>query len=176
MSETNAELAAILQDYVPRGDYETALQAIEDAVTERDEFRAEIEELRPRAQELEKKHRARSYRDAFEKVRKGKVRDDLADDAFRLLELAQDADEPDEGAIGKALDGFLKDRKHYSPESTKPREIPAGEGHSRGSHTRPGEPEMRVKRTELANALWMRENQGRVAQAQKAGLLVIDDD
>lgn len=182
MSTEHADLAAILQDYVPRGDYEEALHTLEEVIGERDRLRTDHEGSTKRLQDLEKKFRHRSYRDAFEKARKDrKVRDDLADDVFELLKLEQDSDDPDEKAIGKALDEFLKTRKSYLQQEESPRErqrqsIPSGEGAARGKSVSPGEADFVATRSQLADALWMRQNQNRVAQAQAEGRFRIDDE
>jgi hypothetical protein len=171
------ELASLLQDYVPRSEYDAALDAIEQATREADEHRTAAEQHTGRLSELEKKVRGRNYRDAFDRLRKEhKVRDEVADDVFRLLGIEQDADEPDEKVMRRGLEDFLKDRKHYTAEGTpRPKEIPAGEGAARGRSVAPGEPEMRVTRAQLADAGYMRQNQKMIGEATRAGLLVIDD-
>jgi hypothetical protein len=183
MAADNADLAAILADYVPRGEYEEALAALDETVRERDELRAGSEATTKRLEELQKKYRTRSFKDAYEKVRRSlKVKDESADDVFELLKLEQDKDDPDEGLIRSNLEAFLEDRKHYLAQEESPRDrqrreaIPAGEGATRGASTRPGEPEMRVTRQQLGNALWMRDNQDRLLEAKRAGTLVIDED
>ena len=181
MSE-QADIAAILADYVPRADYEEALAALTELEEDRNTHRTAADDRGKRLEDLEKKYRGRSYRDAFEKVRKAaKVKDEMADDAFRLLGLEQDEDDPDEAKISRALDAFLKERKHYitpeeSPRDARRREqLEAGEGATRGASGRPGDPEMRVSYKQLNDASWMRDNQGRMLEAQRAGLLRIDD-
>lgn len=181
--DEDSYLPQLLKDYIPRGDYEEALAALEEIAAERDQLRTDHEAVSKRAKELETKHRDRTYRDAFEKVRKDmKVKDSLADDAFRLLDIERDKDEPDEGRIKGALEKFLKDRKDYLQQEETPRErarkaeIPAGEGAARGSAGRPGEPEMVVSRKQLADALWMRDNQHKVLAAQKAGNFRLEDE
>jgi hypothetical protein len=177
-TSTAGDIAELLKDYIPRAEYEATLEALDATVKERDEHRTAAEKHGGRAAELEKKVRARSARDAFDKVAdKLKIDGKFKDDVFRLADVPTDADEPDAGAIEKHLSAFLKEKPHFlAPEPTKPKTIPAGEGHSRGPSVRPGEPELRVRRTDLGNALYMRDNQKRIAEAQKAGVLVIDDD
>jgi len=178
-STGGADIAALLQDYVPRAEYEAALSAIESAVSERDEAITQRDQHTTRLKDLESKVRGRSYRDAFEKLRKdAKVRDDFADHVFKLLELPQDRDEPDERDIRSKLDAFLKDNKAYvgPAEPEKPRTLERGEGSTRGKPGAPGEPEFRVRRSELNSARWMRDHQDAVHKATQAGLLIIDED
>jgi hypothetical protein len=172
-----ADIATILKDYVPRSDYEAALEALQTATEETETARTEAGKHTERMSELEKKVRGRSYRDAFEKLRKdARVKDEFAQDAFDLLKLEQDKDDPDEKAMKSALNDFLKERKHFvSEEGVKPKVIPAGEGSSRGKSVAPGTPEFRVSYQQRNDALWMRENQESMRQAHRAGVLVLDD-
>lgn len=180
-----ADLATVLQDYVPRSEYEAALDAINAAYAERDEAVKGREADSARLKDLETKHRSRAYRDAYDKVRKDdsrthlRVKDEFADDVFRLLELQQDQDEPDSGKIASALEAFLKqgDRSKSYLQTDPPKKtvLEPGEGSARGRSVAPGEPELRVTRQQLNDAMYMRDNQSRIAQATRAGLLVIDD-
>jgi hypothetical protein len=177
MADTS-ELAALLQDYVPRSDYEAALEAVDGAVREREEHRAAADKHTGRLAELEKKLRGRTWRDKFRELAKGKVKADHEDDVYELLKLQEDADEPDAKALGKQLDDFLEKRGAYKAAKAdgRSKEIPAGEGSGRGRSVAPGQPEFRVTPKERGDALWMRENQARFNQAAKDGTLVMDDD
>jgi hypothetical protein len=172
-----ADMAAVLRDYVPRADYEGALEALNAAIGERDEHRTAAEKHTGRVTELEKKLRGKAAREAFERAAdKLKIDPKFRDDAFRLAEVPADADEPDMGAVEQHVSRFLKDRPHLiQQEPAKPKTIPAGEGSERGRSTAPGEPELRVTRQQMGDAVFMRANQGRVAAAAKAGLLTVDD-
>lgn len=173
------ELATILQDYVSRSDYSDALEAVEAAIAERDEARSAATKHTDRLAQLEKMVRGRAWRDAFETARKdAKVKDDVADDVYRLLGLAEDDDEPDSKQIGKSLAEFLKTRGHYvasdKPGDGKPARIPAGEGSDRGRSGSPGDPEFHVSKQQRNDALWMRDNQSKMNTAAKAGLLRLE--
>lgn len=175
-----ADVAALLTDYVPRAEYEAALDAISQASRETEEFRTQDTQRSSRLKELEGKVRGRAYRDAFEKARKEdgrKVKDEFADAVFKLLDLKQDADEPNDRDLRNALDGFLKDNKGFVDDgkSSTRQPLEPGEGAVRGKSIAPGEPQLRVKMSELNNASFMRQNQAAVHAASKAGLLVIDD-
>ncbi len=173
-----ADIAAILADYVPKADYDAALEALQSANDEGTTHRTTAEKSTARIAELEKTVRGRSYRDAFTKLAKdAKLKKEMTDDAFDLLKITQDKDEPDEKAMKAALDDFIKDRKHYvQEEETKKKTIAAGEGSTRGRSTSPGDPEFHVSPKELSDANWMRQNQGKMQEADKAGLLVLSDD
>ena len=174
---THAEIAGILKDYVSLDEYNATLDALNEAIQERDRLRGESEKTSGRVKDLESRVRGRAYRDAYDKVRKDlKIKDEFADDVFKLADLEQDADEPDEKAIRQALDGFVKDRKHYLDTEDKKRTLPAGEGGSRGKSTGPGDPDFWVSYKQLNDLAWMRENQGRMLEAKRAGTLVIDED
>jgi len=182
MAETGtsgaADIAALLQDYVPRADYESTLEALESTVKERDTHKADLEKVTGRSAEIEKKLRGKAAREAYGKAaEKLKVDPKFRDDLFDIAKVPADADEPDQTAIEKHLAAFLKEKPAYiTPEPSKPKTIPVGEGSGRGQSVRPGEPELRVKRSELANAMFMRDNQAKIREAQKAGVFVIDDD
>ncbi len=172
------DIAAILADYVPKADYEAALDALKSATDEGGTHKTTSEKHAARVAELEKTVRGRTYRDTFNKLAKeAKLKDDLADDAYKLLGLTEDKDEPDEKAIAASLKEFLKDRKHYVDEADpKKKTIPAGEGSTRGRSTSPGDPEFHVTQRELNDATWMRHNQSKLQEAEKAGLFRLQDD
>jgi hypothetical protein len=175
--ESAADIAQVLQGYVPIDEYNATLDALQAAIEERDSARTEGTKHSGRIKDLEGKVRGRAYRDAYDKVRKEhKVGDKFADDVYKLLGIEPDSDEPDEKAIGKALGEFVKDRPQYLDTQSAPKSLPAGEGATRGRGGSPGEPEFRVGRRQLGDAGWMRDNQGRMLEAKRAGLLVIDDD
>lgn len=178
-SASNAsDIAAILADYIPRAEHEQLLDSLNQVLEERDTHKAAAEQHTARLAELEKTVRGRTYRDAFNKLAKdAKVKDEHADDVFELLKLEQDADEPDEKAIGKQLSKFLESRKHLIESAEeKPKKIPAGEGSERGRSTALTEPEFRVSQRESNDAVWMRRNGDAFRQAAKAGTLVLDED
>lgn len=186
MSETNngggggnnsADIAAILRDYVPRSDYEAALEAIEAAITERDEAHAAASKHTERLTTLEKAHRNRTWRDTYSKIADElKVNPDFKDDVYDLLRLEPDADEPDPRTLRKTVEDFLGKRPgKYTAEKAAPKRLEAGEGATRGASVRPGEPEFRVTREQRTSAVWMRENQGKMLEAQRAGALVLED-
>jgi hypothetical protein len=173
----NAELATILQDYVPRADYEAALDGLNQAISERDEHRAAAEKHTGRLGELEKKLRGKTWREAYSKIAKDlKVDAKFEDDVYDLLKLDPDADEPDEKGLRRTLEKFLDGKKHFqAAEAPAPKQIPAGEGFGRGRSVAPGEPELRVSREQRNSAIWMRDNQSRMLEAKRAGVLVLDD-
>lgn len=179
VSTSAADMADILKDYVGLDEYNATLDALNEAIEERDKLRADGEKHSGRVKELEGKVRGRSYRDAYDKARKElRIKDEFADDVFKLADLKMDADEPDEGAIRKTLEAFVKDRRHYLDTEERPakKALSAGEGASRGQSGRPGEPEFRVTNAQLKDAGWMRDNQGKMLEAKRAGLLVLEDE
>jgi hypothetical protein len=176
-SESASEIAEILKDYVPRADYDRALEALDEVTRERDTHSTELEKHRGRVGDLEKTVRGRAAKDAFAKVvDKLKIDQRFADHVFELAKVPADADEPDAAALENHVGAWLKQNPAFvRTETAKPTTIPAGEGHDRGRSVRPGEPELRVSRAQLKDAVWMRENQQRVGEAQKAGLFVLED-
>ncbi len=174
------DIATLLADYVPKADYEAALEALQAATDAAETQGTAAETHAARVAELEKTVRGRTYRDTFNKLAKeAKLKDELADDAWELLKVAQDKDEPDEKAMKAALSEFLKapNRKSYvNEDEPRKKTIPAGEGSARGRSTSPGDPEFHVSPKDLNNASWMLLNQGKMREADMAGLLVLDDD
>lgn len=175
--DSSIDIAALLADYVPKADYEAALEAINEAIAERDAARGDAEKHTTRLQDLEKTLRGRTWRDAFDKIAdEAKVKKSMRGDVFDLLKLAADNDQADEPGIKTALQAFLKDRPDYVDSAPpRPTTLPAGEGSLRGRSVAPGEPELRVTRQQLNDAVYMRDNQSRISAATRAGLLVIDD-
>jgi tetratricopeptide (TPR) repeat protein len=170
----SADIAAILADYVPKADYEAALDALSEATTTRDAHKGDIDKHLGRLTELEKKLRTKAAREAFEKAaEKLKIDPKFKDDIFELAKIPADSDEPDLGAIERHVSKFLEAKPQYA--QSRPTKIEAGEGFERGRSVQPGEPEFRVTRKQLGDAVYMRENQSKVAAAAKAGLLVTDD-
>jgi hypothetical protein len=86
-----------------------------------------------------------------------------------------DGDEADVKAMEKHLSTFLGDNKRFAIAEDKPKKIAAGEGSGRGSSGSPTETTMKVSRSQLANAVWKKENQQAVAKARQAGLLEIEE-
>jgi hypothetical protein len=185
MSETAtpsgaAELAGILQGYVPRADYEAALESLNQTISERDKHKGDHETAGKRLAELEGKLRALSARKAFDQAAdKLKIDPRFRDAAFKLAELPADADEPDQAAVEKHLAAYLKEGgKDFllPPDAGKERKtLPRDEQGSRGSSVKPNEPDFRVSNKNLRDAMWMRNNQKQLSEATKAGLLVIED-
>ena|ERR1017187_1369004 len=171
-----SEIASLLADYVPKADYEATLDALNTALTERDTLKTGHDAHAKRVGELEGKVRSRAARDAYDKVAdKLKINPDYKDDVFALAKIQMDGDEPDVKAMEKHLSTFLGDNKRFAIAEDKPKKIAAGEGSGRGSSGSPTEATMKVSRSQLANAVWKRENQQAVAKARQAGLLEIEE-
>jgi hypothetical protein len=176
----DAGIAAILADYVPRHEYESTLQALDEAVTESNAHRTESEKHGGRLKELETKLRGRAARDAYGKVAdRLKVNAKFRDHVFELAKIPADADEPDELTVESHLSKWLAANPQYveqaAEQPAKPARLDPGEGASRGQSFAPTEPVLRVTRSEMANAVWMRANQSKFHAAAKAGLLVLDE-
>lgn len=174
------ELAAILADYVPRSDYEEAIQALTELDDTHKTTSKELEDLRgthttaaKRLEELEAKTRGRAYQDTFREVSKGKVKEGMEDDVYQLLGIKHDADEPDPKAMEAALKAFLEKKPAYLAGEPAKKKLATGEERSRGSYAQPEEGTFSVTRAQMKDGAWTRQNGAKVAAASEAGLLQI---
>ena len=176
-SASAGELATILQDYIPRAEYEQALDALNTLESERNTHRDELAKYKPRAEQLERKLRERSARDAFNAVAdKLKIDPKFRDDVFQLGKFEVEGDEPDVKAMEKHFATFMDGKDHYKQtDAPKPKTIPAGEGAQRGQSTSPGVPRYQATRQQMRDAVWMRDHQKEVTEARRAGVFELID-
>lgn len=111
-----------------------------------------------RVAKLTEENRTLKHRTAFEKLARGKLRDEALDDAWSLSGYKPESDEVDEAAIGKLIDDQVARRPYLAP--------PAAEGSATATAPKPGAPTKTTPTTPITPA----EGAGRGGAANQAAL------
>jgi hypothetical protein len=176
-----AEIGAMLENYVPRGEYESVLEALNAATEERDTHRTAAETHSGRLKELETKLRGKAAREAYDKAaEKLKINPKFREHAFKLAEIPANADEPDAAAIEAHVQKWLTANPDFVEQAPaapeRPKTLERNEFDSgRGRSVSPGSQRFQVTRKEMADAVWQRQHGADFNAASKAGLLDILD-
>lgn len=140
---TIGEIAGILANYVPKGEHDRILDALNSLDGENAKLKAQLakfdgvdpEKLRGRISELEGKVRTRNHSDAFNAIADElEIDPDFRDDVFDMAKWPMDKDEADPKAMKAHFRDWLdaKDaRKKYL--KSKSEETPAAEGQGQGN-------------------------------------------
>jgi hypothetical protein len=129
------------------------------------------------------KLRSTVHRQAFkDKALAARVDPKAVDDLWKLAGYEPEGDEPDDEAIDGLVKAaqevrpyaFLKDEPPADEPKPPPRlKKPIDDGRGRPPASNPAK--FQVTRRQLADGVWMRENQPRVREAQKAGTFELVD-
>lgn len=157
------------------------------------EKRPTAEDVQKRTAELQGKVRTRAYRDAFEaECKAAKVKPEHVGDLFDLAKLAMDKDDPDPKVIKDRVGELVKDRawaiqaeesegdddnqedpnkgqqQQQQSKEKLPKDDNAGRGRASGAAGH-----FNVRRSQLSDKNWMRQNQAAYAEAIRAGTVNI---
>lgn len=147
-SGTIGEIAGILANYVPKGEHDRILDAMNAMDEENTQLKAKLakfdgvdpEKLRGRIGELEGKVRTRNHRDAFNQVADElEIDPDFRDDVFEMGKWAMDKDEADPRAMKAHYRDWLdaKDSRKKYLKAREAAEAPAAEGTGQDKGTTP---------------------------------------
>lgn len=154
-------------------------------VTDRDTWKGKAEtgpsEHQRRADEAEAKLRTITHKGAFARIAKARgAREEALDDLFSLSGYNAQGDVPDEAKIAEVVNSLVTSRAYaFTPppgDPGKPK-LPAGPGALRGDPAGASvDGKFVVRRSDTSDYAWMKANRGKLAEAEKAGTLLIVDE